>query len=144
MSLSPIALDANPGPDAANVRREITHSCTYRVLWCPKYRRPLLEGMEAEVEAELRFGVAEMKGEVLLIRVTSDLVSLQLRVDPLVGLHKTVRHLKASTWRTLRQRHPALVKRIPTLWNSRYLVATIGGEPAVDEVLAFMDEQRNA
>lgn len=135
---------ARSSSGSPNPRRDITHLCTYRVLWCPKYKRPLLEGLEAEVDAELRAGVAQVKGEVLTSRITPDLVSLHLRVDPLVGLHRTVRHLKASTWRTLRQRHPGLVKRIPTLWNSRYLVATIGGEPAVDDVLAFMDAQRSA
>lgn len=128
----------------ARTRREVTHFCVYEVVWCPKYARPVLDGLETETKALLESLALETSAVVECCEVRPALVSLRMRVDPVVGLHKTVRHLKSRSDSVLRARWPALKTRFPTLWNSRYFVATISCAPDRRQLEAFLELQRHS
>ena len=76
------------------------------------------------------------------VLVTDDAVSMTLRVDPAQGIHRAVTRLKAATSSTLRRRHPRLKSRAPSLWNSRYLVASVGEGPKPQALREFLEQQR--
>lgn len=125
-------------------RRDITHECVYRVVWSTKYGRPLLDGVEQELRVLLLDAAAEAGAVVEEEVIGPSLVSLRLRVNPVPGLHRTVRGMKARSSSALRARHLSLRTRVPTLWNSRYLVATVGSEPDAGVLGAFARQQVRA
>lgn len=111
-------------------KRNVVYSCKYHIVFCPKYRRKvLLNGIDSrlkEISAEV---ASEMQVDVLDMEVMPDQVHVLCEIDPQLGVHKFVKHLKGRSSRLLRQEFSALRSRLPTLWTNSYLVATVGGAP---------------
>lgn len=126
----------------SRTRREVTHHCEYQVVWCTKFARPLLQDVKVELQELLRATASELAVGVVQILVTDDAVSMTLRVDPVQGIHRAVTRLKATTSSTLRRRYPRLKSRAPSLWNSRYLVASVGEGAEPQALREFLEQQR--
>ena len=123
--------------------RNIVFSCSYHVVFCPKYRRPVLvDGVDErfkeiaqEVADELGFEIAEME-------VMPDHVHLLVEVDPQYGIHRAVRLIKGRSSRLLRDEYPWLKSRLPTLWTNSYFVSTVGGAP-LKTVRQYIENQKH-
>jgi putative transposase len=102
-------------------------SLKYHVVWCPKYRRPVL--VEA-VADRLRVLLAEKADELGMtihgLEVMPDHVHLFVESDPTRCVAEIVNRLKGSTSRILREEFPALRSRLPTLWSRSYYASTVG------------------
>lgn len=124
--------------------RRIVYSCKYRVVWCPKYCRPVLEHQVASrLEAILR-DVCEQNGaEIIELKIEPDHVRLLLGVDPQFGIHRLVKRLKGVSSRHLRQEFDSLRSRLPTLWTHSYFVCTVGVEPR-SAVRLYVESQQGA
>ncbi|MDQ2808069.1 MAG: IS200/IS605 family transposase [Chloroflexota bacterium] len=109
----------------------VTYSCHYHIVWCPKYRRKVLvDGVDDRLKQILKDVVAEVpNAEIEALAVLSDHVHLLLDLDPHYPLHKLIKLLKGRSSRLLRQEFPHLKTRLPTLWTNAYFVATAGGAP---------------
>ena len=106
----------------------IVYSCKYHVVWCPKYRRRVLEGaVERDLKAIIRQIAKERKAEVIELEVMPDHVHLLVEVDPQYGIHRLVKQIKGRSSRILRSKYKELRSRIPTLWTNSYFVSTVGG-----------------
>lgn len=120
----------------------VIYSCKYHVVFCPKYRRPVLvDGVDdrfkeiaAQVAAELSFEIVEME-------VMPDHVHLLLDVDPQFGVHRAVKRIKGRTSHDLRSEFPWLKSRIPSLWTNSYFVSTVGGAP-LSAVKRYIEAQK--
>jgi len=122
--------------------RHIVFSCKYHVIWCPKYRRPVLEPGVAARLKEITYQVAEeLDVEVFEIEVMPDHVHLVCEVDPQFGIHKFVKRVKGRSSRLLRQEFPWLKSRLPTLWTHSYFVSTVGGAP-LDVLKEYVQSQK--
>lgn len=110
--------------------RNVVYSCKYHVVWCSKFRRPvLISGVDAQLKEILRDVVAETESELIELEVLPDHVHLLVEVDPQFGIHKFVKLVKGRSSRFLRQEFPRLRSRLRTLWTNSYFVSTIGGSP---------------
>jgi putative transposase len=108
----------------------VAYSCKYHVVWCPKYRRPVLvEGVDERLRAIVRDVAAETRSEVIEMEVMPDHVHLLVEVDPQFGIHRFVKLAKGRSSRFLRQEFPWLKSRLPTLWTNSYAALTVGGAP---------------
>ena len=108
--------------------KNITYSCKYHVVWCPKYRRKVLIGLVAKRFKEILFLVAAEKNvEVLEAEVMPDHIHLLVEVDPQYGIHKFIKNLKGSSSRKLRKEFKHLTTKLPTLWTNSYFVSTVAG-----------------
>src|SRR5262245_10356854 len=91
-------------------------SLKYHIVWCPKYRRPVLVD---EVADRLRSLLAEKAAELGMIihalEVRPDHVDLFVESDPTRCVAEIVNRLKGSTSRVLRGEFRSLRSRIPTL-----------------------------
>src|SRR4051795_7117187 len=92
-------------------------SLKFHVVWCPKYRRPVLtppvEGRLKELLAE----VAAERGMTLhATEVMPDHVHLFVEAGPTLCVAELVNRLKGRPSRILRREFPALRSRLPTLW----------------------------
>jgi REP-associated tyrosine transposase len=120
----------------------VVYSCKYHVIWCPKYRRPVLvEGIDERLKANIRDVAAETRSEVIELEVMPDHVHLLVEVDPQFGIHRFIKLAKGRSSRFLRQEFPWLRSRLPTLWTNSYTVLTVGGAPRA-VIKRYMENQK--
>lgn len=108
----------------------VVYSCKYHVVFCPKYRRKVLQnGIDVRLKQLINECCEGIAVDILEIEIMPDHVHLLLEVDPQYGINKAVRHIKGYTSRVLRAEYPKLKTRMPTLWTNSYFVSTVGGAP---------------
>ncbi len=108
----------------------VVYSCKYHVVWCPKYRRPVLvNGVDERLKTIVRQVAEETRSEVIELEVMPDHVHLMVEVDPQFGIHRFVKMAKGRSSRFLRQEFPWLKSRLPTLGTNSSAVLTAGGAP---------------
>lgn len=102
-------------------------SLKYHLVWCPKYRRPVLVDDVAErLKGLLTEKVAELEMSVLTMEVMPDHVHLFIGSDPRWAVAEIVNRLKGYTSRILRSEFRHLRSRLPTLWSRSYYAGTVG------------------
>ena len=122
----------------------IVYSCQYHVIFCPKYRRPVLTEVvaarmkELVIEKQSEYGYAVMEMEVM-----PDHVHLLLDIDPRVGANRVVAKIKGYTSHALRQEFSWLKKRLPTLWTRSKFISTVGAV-TLEVVQQYIVDQKGA
>lgn len=102
-------------------------SLKFHVVWCPKYRRPVLVPPVDGRLAELIREIAERLGmTVHALEIMPDHVHLFIESDPRWAPAEFIGKIKANTSRVLRDEFPRLRSRLPTLWSRSYFCATVG------------------
>ena len=95
--------------------KNITYSCKYHIVWCPKYRRKVLVGAVAKRLKELLIKVAfEKRVDLVELEIMPDHVHLLVEVDPQYGVHKFIKNAKGATSRILRKEFHSLTTKLPT------------------------------
>lgn len=123
--------------------RNVVYSCKYHVVWCPKYRRPVLvNGVDGRLKDIIRETCAEIHAELIEMEVMPDHVHLLVEVDPPYGIHRAVRLIKGRSSRLLRDEYPWLKSRLPTLWTNSYFVSTVGGAP-LKTIRQYIENQKH-
>ena len=129
--------------DKFRSNRNVVFSCKYHVIWCPKYRRPVLVGGIAKrLKKIMAEAVAETTGEIIEMQVMPEHVHLLLEVDPQYGVHRLVKRIKGLSSRLLRTEFPKLRSRLPTLWSNSYFVFTVGGAPLA-VIRQYIEDQKS-
>ncbi len=78
--------------------RHVVYACTYHVVWCPKYRRPVLQGMiRARLMELLRETTRDKRADLVEMEVLPDQVHLLIGVDPQFGIHRLVKAMKGRS-----------------------------------------------
>lgn len=102
-------------------------SLKYHVVWCPKYRRPVLVDAVEDRLKELILEAASLREmPVHALEVRPDHVHLFIETDPRWAPAEFIGKIKANTSRVLRSEFPHLRSRLPTLWSRSYFCATVG------------------
>ncbi|MFE1774759.1 IS200/IS605 family transposase [Streptomyces sp. NPDC059008] len=111
------------------------------VVWCPKYRRPVLGGRVAARLDELIRARADERGwEIIDLEVMPDHVHLFVKHDPKSSASYVANQFKGFTSRVLRAEFPHLKSQMPTLWSSSYFAASVGAVSAA-MVEKYIDTQ---
>jgi putative transposase len=101
----------------------VVFSCKYHVVFCPKYRRPVLvEGVDRRLKRIIGEAVEETDSILIEAEVMPDHVHLLIHVDPQFGVHRVVKAIKGRSSRLLRNELRWLRSRLPTLWTNSYFV----------------------
>ncbi|KKM83180.1 hypothetical protein LCGC14_1311980 [marine sediment metagenome] len=121
----------------------VVHACRYHVVWCPKYRRKVLE---YPVDARLKEIITEVcrdtKSKLIEMDIIPDHVHLLVGCDPQFGIKRLVKWIKGRSSRLLRQEFPSLRSRLPTLWTNSYFVSTVGRASSA-AVEHYIENQKN-
>lgn len=143
-----------------NVRTSanIVWRCYYHVVWCPKWRRPVITSTDPAIDnppiagdpgpvderlVQILHEVAQETGAIIEeVQTMPDHVHMLVQVDPTYGITKFVRRCKGRSSRLLRQEFPSLKRRIPTLWTRSSFIATAGGAP-LGLIKQYIANQRN-
>lgn len=124
-------------------KQGLVYKNQFHVIFCPKYRRPVLvDGVDVRLKEILLEKAAELDVKILSIEIMPDHVHLFISFDPRLMLHKIIKILKGSSARILREEFPSLKSRLPSLWTRSYFSCSVGhiGEAAVRR---YIEEQKN-
>ena len=129
-------------PKAMSSNRNIIFSCSYHVVFCPKYRRPVLvDGVDERFKEIAREVADELGFEIVEMEVMPDHVHLLLSADPQLSIHRAIKRIKGRSSHDLRAEFPWLKSRIPTLWTNSYFVSTVGGV-SLAQVRKYIERQK--
>ena len=119
-----------------------TFSLKYHLVWCPKYRRPVLEGAVADrLNALLAEKADELGLTIHALEVRPDHVHLFVEGDPTRCVAEIVNRLKGYTSNVMRKEFPSLRSRLPTLWSRSYYAGSVGHVSAAT-VERYIAEQK--
>ncbi len=122
--------------------RHAAYQIKYHLVWCPKFRRPVLEGAVGQRLAELIPPlVKELGGEVLALTVKPEHVHLLVSFPPTIAINQIVFRLKSGTSHQLRQEFPALNSRLPSLWTRSYYAGT-AGQVSAETIQGYIERQK--
>jgi putative transposase len=117
-------------------------SLKYHIVFCPKYRRPVLvNAVAARLEVLLRAKADELEMRLHALDIMPDHVHLFIESDPRWAVAELVNRMKGSTSHALRQEFPSLRSRLPTLWSRSYYAGTVGHVSAAT-VRAYIEAQK--
>ena len=121
----------------------IVYSCQYHVIFCPKYRRRVLNPpLDARLK-ELILEKQESYGYTVMgMEVMPDHVHLLLDVNPQIGIAKIVGQIKGYTAHMLRTEFPWLKKRLPSLWTRSKFVSSVGSV-TLEVVQRYIETQKD-
>ena len=124
--------------------RHATYNINYHLVWCPKFRRPVLAGQVGKRLAELLPQyIAELNGEMLDLEVMADHVHLFASFPPTLAIAQIMHQLKGATSHQLRQEFPYLNSQLPSLWTRSYYVGT-SGQVSAQTIQNYIDAQRRS
>lgn len=122
----------------------LVYSCQYHVIFCPKFRRPVLSEPIAERLQALILEKQQAYGyTVLEMEVMPDHVHLLLDVNPQVGVNTVVGQIKGYTAHVLRQEFPHLKSRLPSLWTRSKFISSVG-TVTLEVVKRYIEQQKGA
>ena len=124
-------------------KQGLVYKNQFHVIFCPKYRRPVLvDGVDVRLKEILLEKAAELDVKILSMEIMPDHVHLFISFDPRLMLHKIIKILKGSSSRILREEFPSLKSRLPSLWTRSYFSCSVGhiGEAAVRR---YIEEQKS-
>ena len=121
----------------------VVYSSKCHCVWTPEYRRAVLVGPIAKrCEQVLRQVADKYRAEIMALEIMPDHVHVLVEVDPQLGIHRLVKHLKGVSSHILRQEFRTLKSRLPTLWTNSYFVSTVGGAPLA-VIQPYVENQKN-
>ncbi len=126
--------------------RKLSHSiyhCNYHVVWTPKYRYRVLEGIVADVLEEKIQAICKWKSvEVIELNIQDDHVHLVCSVPPKLSISNFMGILKGKTAVMMFKNYPSLKKKLywgNHFWSRGYFVSTIGIDE--DKVIRYVKYQ---
>ncbi len=125
-----------------HTNHNLVFSCKYHVIFCPKYRRPVLvDGVDERFKQIVAALATDLAFEILESEVMPDPVHLLIDCDPQFGIHKVIKRIKGNTSKRLGDEFSWLKTRLPSLWTNSYFVATVGGAP-IEVVKQYIENQK--
>jgi len=105
------------------------YNINYHIVWCPKYRKPILKGDVKEFVEEQLKTIAETKGwKIEELEVMPDHIHLFISAPPFESPTAIVKVVKGVTARRIFDKFPHLRKvfRRGSIWSPSYYVGTAG------------------
>lgn len=124
--------------------KKIIYSCQYHVIFCTKYRKPLLkdEIINNRCKDILNQVAEQYQFNIIEAEVMEDHVHLLVDINPRLGITKVIKLLKGSTSKFLREEFRTLRSRAPCLWTGSYFVSTVGSV-SLETVKKYIENQKN-
>ena len=131
------------------MRKRWTHSnkavfnIGYHLIWCTKYRRPVLTGqVENKLKILLNNKAKEIGVSIDTLEIMPDHVHVFVKCSPIDSPHFVVQQFKGNSSRILRKEFSTLRTRIPTLWTRSYYCESVG-HISEQVVKKYIEEQKN-
>ena len=132
------------------IPKDVTHgrgyvySLQYHIVWCTKYRKPLLQnGLDDDIKGMLLQLAEEYSFTILAMEVMPDHIHLLLDCRPQFRISDMVKILKGNTARWLFMEHPELKQELwgGHLWNPSYCAVTVS-DRSREQVTRYINSQK--
>ena len=113
--------------------RNCVYRVAYHVVWCPKYRKPILVEEIAEEVNKLIDAICEKNKWIIISKeVQADHIHLFFSIPPAVSISTVIKKLKGITARKIFIKYPALKQKLwnGSLWSPSYYAGTAGNVSA--------------
>ena len=118
------------------------YSLKYHLVWCPKYRRPVLTGeIATRLKTVLGEKATQLRAKIHALEVMPEHVHLFLETDPTRAPAHIAFQFKGYTSNILRREFPELRSRLPTLWSRSYFIGSVGSVTAT-AIQHYIESQR--
>ena len=124
--------------------RGYVYSIQYHIVWCTKYRKPILTGEVERFFREEMFRLAkEYHFTLTSFETMPDHVHMMIDCSPQFNIPDMVRILKGTTARRLFVTHPYLRSKLwgGHLWNPSYCVVTVSDRTR-EQVRHYIESQK--
>lgn len=102
-------------------------SLKYHLVWCPKYRKPVLTGAVAKrLRTLLNQKAKELGATMHALEIMPDHVHLFIESDPTKAPAHIAAQFKGYTSHELREEFSWLRSRLPSLWSRSYYIGSVG------------------
>lgn len=129
--------------DTYTYKNGLVYKNQFHIVFCPKYRRPVLVDGVAERLKEILYEIAaEKEVEIKVLEIMPDHVHLFIDFDPRLLLHKIIKDFKGQSSHILREEFPSLKSRLPNLWTRSYFSSSIG-EINEKMMQQYIENQKN-
>lgn len=99
----------------------------YHLVFCPKYRIPVLvDDVADDLETLIRQKAEELEVEVKHLAIKPDHVHLFVKAPPEYSPSKLANQFKGYSSRRLREKYRHLVSRMPALWSRSFYCGSAG------------------
>ena len=99
----------------------------YHIIWCTKYRRPVLtEQVTSKLAVLLNNKAKQLGVSIDTLEIMPDHVHIFVKCSPVDSPHFVVQQFKGNSSKILRDEFSELRTRIPTLWTRSYYCESIG------------------
>jgi putative transposase len=122
----------------------IVYSCTYHIIWCPKYRRKVLvNDVEKRLKEIISKVALELNVEIIEMETDKDQIHILAEIDPQFGVMNFVKKAKGRSSRLLRDEFHHLKTKLPTLWTNSVFIATVGNAP-LEIIKEYVENQQTS
>jgi putative transposase len=132
----------------SNFRRisHVIYRCTYHIVWTPKYRFRILEGLVKELLLKDIAMLLEWKScEMVEVNIQKDHIHLIVSIPPKVSISQLMGTLKGKTAIKLFKSYPQLRSKPywgNHFWSRGYCVDTIGlDEDKIKKYVKYQEDQ---
>ena len=120
------------------------YSLKFHLVWCPKYRRPVLvKAVEKRLRELLAEKAEELQATIVALEVMPDHVHMFIETDPRWSISQLTRQFKGFTSHVLRNEFPSLRSRLPTLWSRSYFAGSCGAVTQAT-LRRYIEEQKRS
>jgi putative transposase len=125
-------------PRGFDRERTSVHKLQYHLIWCPKYRKSVLEGeVRDRLEELIEEKADELDLEILELAIRPDHVHLFITGDPTLAPNKIMQQVKGYSSRHLRDEFDF---GLPSLWTRSYFVSS-AGDVSSEVIEEYIDSQ---
>lgn len=124
--------------------RRYVYSLQYHLVWCTKYRKPILTGsVEQCLKQELHRTMEKLSGSIVEMEVMPDHVHIILDCSPQFFIPDAIKQLKGNTARRLFIEYPELKNQLwgGHLWNPSYCAVTVS-DRSIGQVQEYIRTQK--
>jgi len=118
------------------------YNVAYHIIWCSKYRRPVLVGdVGKRLKELLEEKAKELQITIEKMEIMPDHIHLFVKARPSLAPHYIIKELKGHTSKKLREEFKELKSRLPTLWTRSYYIETIG-HISEETIKKYIEDQK--
>lgn len=120
----------------------LVYSCQYHVIFCPKYRRKILdEGRDVRLKEIFKDTAAQHGFEIHEMEVMPDHVHLLVDCNPRYGIMQCVKDLKRESASIMTKEFPEIRHRLPCMWTRSAFISTVGSV-SLETVKKYIEDQK--
>ena len=129
--------------DSYTRKKGLVYKNQFHIIFCPKYRRPVLvDGVDERLKEILFSTASEFDASIKAMEVMPDHVHLFVSVPPTIAPCEVVKAFKGQSGRQFLINHPEFTdeRYDNSLWAPSYFVAS-AGEVSSETIKAYIEGQ---